>query len=93
MHVGLLFGFAKAVLALDLDVVEAVLQREPHYLGALRRGGAVGDQRQLDPEFLQPVERLVRTGKHLHFGLVDLLEPVGDRVAQLGGGRRQRRLR
>ena len=91
MHVGLLLGFAEAVLALDLDVVEAVFEREPHDLGALRLGRAVGDQRQLDPELLQPVERLVRAGKHAQFGLVDLLEPVGDRVAQLGRRRRQRR--
>ena len=73
MNIGLLLGLAEAVLALDLDVVEAVLQREAHDLGALRLGRAVGDQRELDPELLQPVERLVRAREHAQLRVVDLL--------------------
>ena len=37
MGIGALLGFAETVLALDLDVVEAMLEGEPHDLGALRR--------------------------------------------------------
>src|SRR5580700_113954 len=80
--IGLLLRLAEAVLALDLDVVEAVLQCETHDLLALRLGGAVGDERELDSESLQPVQRLVRAGKHAQFGFLDLVEAVGDRVEQ-----------
>ena len=56
MIVGPLLGLAETVLALDLDVVETVFQGEPHDFRALRLGRAVGDQRQLDAQPLQPVE-------------------------------------
>jgi hypothetical protein len=39
MIVGSLLGLAEAVLALDLDVVEIVFERETHDLGTLRLGG------------------------------------------------------
>ena len=62
MLVGPLLRLAEAVLALNLDVVETLFESEPHDLGALRLGRAVGDQRQLDAQLLQPVESRVRQG-------------------------------
>jgi hypothetical protein len=58
------------VLALDLDLVETAFEREPHDFGALRLGRAVGDQRQLDAQLLQPIEGLVRVGEHRQFLVV-----------------------
>jgi hypothetical protein len=37
-----------------------VFEGETHDLGALRLGGPVGDQRQLDAQLVQPVEGLCR---------------------------------
>ena len=53
MQIGALLRLAETVLALDLDVIEAMRQREALDLGALGVGGAVGDQRQPDAERLQ----------------------------------------
>ena len=92
MQIGFFLGLPEPVLTLDLDVVEAVLEREAHDFFALRRTGAVGDERELDPELLQPVERLVRAGKHAQLGFLHVVEAVGDPVAQLGGRRRLPRL-
>ena len=61
---GPLLGLAEAVFGLDLYVIESVFEGEPLDLGALRLRRAVGDQRQLDAQLLQPVERLVRVGEH-----------------------------
>jgi hypothetical protein len=84
VNVGLLLGLAKAMLALDLDVIKTVLEREAHDLGALCLGRAIRHKGKLDPEFLEPIERFVRPRKHAQLGLMDLLEPVADRAAQLG---------
>jgi hypothetical protein len=46
--------------------------------------GAVRYEGKLDPEFLESIERFVRPRKHAQLGLMNLLEPVGDRAAQLG---------
>src|SRR6202030_102158 len=71
MAIGLLLRLAEAVLALDLDVVEAVLQGKALDLGALRRSRAIGDERELDAEFLQPIERLVRAREHAQLGMLE----------------------
>src|SRR4051812_41560126 len=60
VEIGALFRLAKAVLALDMDVVEAVNELEALDLGALGVGGAVGDERELDAECLELVDRLMR---------------------------------
>ena len=60
MLIGPLFGLTETVLVLDLDVVETVFESEPHDLRALRLGCAVGDQRELDAQLLQPVKGFVR---------------------------------
>ena len=88
MAIGLLLGFAEAVLALDLDVVEAVRQGKALDLGALRRGCAVGDERELDAELLQAVERLMRAREHAQFGVLEFVEPIGNRVTDLARRRR-----
>ena len=66
-----------------------------HDLGALRLGGPVGDQRQLDAQLLQPVEGLVRIGEQRQFLVVQGVIGVGQRVADRLGrhrvaGRRER---
>ena len=68
------------MLALDLDVVETVFEGETHDLGALRLRRAVGDQRQLDAQLLQPVERLVRVGEHRQFLVVQGVISIGQCV-------------
>jgi hypothetical protein len=50
--VGPFLGFAEAVLAFNLDVVKTVFEGEPHDLGALRLGRAIGDQPSLTPNSL-----------------------------------------
>src|SRR6516162_7064822 len=62
MSVGALLGLAEAVLALDLIVIEAVFKGEPHDLGALRLGSAVGDQRELNAQPLHPIGGHRRVG-------------------------------
>src|SRR5207302_6407433 len=54
-----------------------------HDLLALRWAGAIGDERELDAELLQPVEGFVRAGKHAQLGFMDLIETVGERIADL----------
>ena len=44
MGIGALLGLAKAMLALDLNVVEALFESETDHLGALRLGGSIRDQ-------------------------------------------------
>jgi hypothetical protein len=84
MIVGSLLGLTEGMLALDLDVVETVFEGEPHDLGALGLGRAVGDQRQLDVQLLQPVEGLVRVGEHRQFlvvqGVIGVCQCVTDRL-------------
>ena len=77
-----------AIFALDLNMVEAMRQLKALDLAALRRGCAICNQRQLDPELLQPVEGFVSARKHPQFGVVQCVEVVGDDVAQglLGRG-------
>jgi hypothetical protein len=86
MIAGSLLGLAEAVLALDLDVVETVFEGETHDLGTLRLGGPVGDQRQLDAQFLQPIEDLVRIGEQRQFlvvqGIVGVGQCVTDRLSR-----------
>ena len=53
----------RTVLALDLDMVETVFQREPHDLGPLGLGRPVGDQRQPDAALLERVDGFVRVGE------------------------------
>ena len=77
MGVGPFLGLAEAVLALDLDVVETLFESEPHDLGALRLGRAVGDQRQLDAQLLQPIEGLVRFGEQRQFLVMQGVIGVG----------------
>src|SRR5437870_803686 len=83
MGVSAFLGFAKAVLALDLDVVEALFEGEADDLGALRRGGAIGDECQAHTQRLEAIEGLVSAGKHAQFGFVELVEAIGDRIASL----------
>jgi hypothetical protein len=81
-----LLGLAETVLALDLDVVEMVFERETHDLGTLGLGGPVGDQRQLDAQLLQPVEGLVRIGEQRQFlvvqGVIGVGQCVTDRLSR-----------
>ena len=70
MGVGTLLGFAETVLALDLNVVEAVFEAELHDLGALRLACAVGDQGEPDTLLLKPIERRMRVGEHRQFLVV-----------------------
>ena len=71
MQIGALFRLAETVLALDLDVIEAVRQREAFDLGALGLGGAVGHERKLDAVRLQRVDRIMRAGEDEHLLLRD----------------------
>ena len=84
MGIGALFGFAKAMLAFDLNMVETFFEGEADHLGALRARRSVGYQRQPHPQLFEAVERLVRTGKHPQLGFVDFVEAIGHRVADLG---------
>src|SRR4051794_38699122 len=100
MTIGLFLRLSEAVLALNLDMVEAMFERKARDLGALCLGGAVCYDSELDPAFLQPVERLVRARKHAQLGLMNLLEPIGDRMTQFdrrrgdtgGGSQRAKRI-
>ena len=83
MSVGALFGFAKAVLALDLNVVEPLFESEADHLGTLRLGRPVGDQCEAHAERFEPVERLVSAREHAQLGVVDFVEAIGDRLANL----------
>ena len=85
VHVGLLLGLAEAMLALDLDVVETVLEGEPHDLGALRLGRAVGDQRELDAELLEGVDRIMGARKDEHLLFAKRIEAIGKPSHQIDG--------
>src|SRR5438067_1739848 len=60
VEVGALFGFAEAVLAFDLNVVEQRSDGKPLDLGALTFGAAVGDQRQQHASRPQGLDRFAR---------------------------------
>src|SRR5205823_9049308 len=67
-------------------------------LGTLRLGSTIGDQRQAHAQLFEAIERLVSAGKHAQFGFVELVEAIGDRVANLawrnraaGGAREPRK--
>ena len=55
VQVRALLGFAKAVLALDLNVVEAALEIEAHQLGTLRLGCSVRDEPESDAPLPQRI--------------------------------------
>ena len=83
------------MLALDLDVIEAVRQFKALDLGALGVGGAVGHQRQLDAARLQGVDRVMRAGKHEHLLVAIGGQAVGEPDRKIdrqrgmaGGGKR-----
>src|SRR5579872_3020763 len=81
MGIGPLLGLTETVLAFYLNMIEAMLKRESHHLRALWPGRAVGDERELDAELLQAVERLMSVREHLQFLLVQRLIRVGHGVA------------
>ena len=87
MQIGMLVGLAEAVLAFDLDMIEAVREIEAFDLGALGVGGAIGHQRELHAERLQLVDRLMRAGKDERLLLAIGGEAVGEarRLTVKGG--------
>src|SRR4029079_16780489 len=89
VQIGALLRLAKAMLAFDLDMIEAVRQRQAFDLGALRAGGAVGHQRQFDAEFLERVDRVMRAREDEHLLFAIGVEAVGETCRQV---LRQRRM-
>ncbi len=83
MQVGALFRLAKAVLALDLDMIETVRQRKTFDLGALGAGRAIGNQRELDAARLQFVDRVMRAREDEHFLFAVGGEAVGEPRRQI----------
>src|SRR6202011_434728 len=83
MGVGTLLRFAEAVLSLDLNMVEPLLEGEADHLRALRLRRSIGDQCQTNTQLFEAIERFVSAGKHAQLGLVELVEAIGDRVAHL----------
>src|SRR3984893_6897144 len=83
MGIGTFLRFAEAVLTLDLDMVEPLFEGEADDLGALRLGRTIGHQCQAHTQLLEAIERLVRAGKHAPLGFVELVEAIGDRIANL----------
>jgi hypothetical protein len=73
----------EAVLALDLDMIEAMRQRKTLDLGALGVGGAIGHQRELDAERLQLIDRLMGAGEDEHLLLAISVEAIGDPVRKI----------
>src|SRR5207249_6210131 len=88
VSIGAFLRLAEAVLAFDLEVVEALFEGKADNLGALRLGGSVGHQRQAHAQLLEAIEGLMSAGKHAQLGFVDLVEAIGDRVANLARGDR-----
>src|SRR5262249_4442158 len=85
VQIGALLRLAKAVLALDLDVVKAMRELETLDLGALGYCPAIGDQRELDAERAQRVDRLMRAREDEHFFLAIGRKTVGNARSELGG--------
>ena len=85
MQIGPFVGFAETMLALDLDVIEAMGQREAFDLGALDAGCAIGDQREFDAERLQRIDRVMRARKHERLILAIDRETIGDPYRKLFG--------
>ena len=75
-------GLALAELALDLDMVEAVLELEPCDLGALGEGGTVGDERELHAGGAQRVDRGMGIGVVAVLCAAQFGEGIGDAVGQ-----------
>lgn len=72
-----------------------MFEGKTHDLGALWRGRAVRDQRQLDTELLKPIEGLVRFREQCQFFIVQGIIGVGQCVSDRRGrhrmtGRRER---
>ena len=79
--IGAFLGLAEAVLALDLDVVEAPGEVEALDLGPLAFRRAVGHQRQQDATGLEGVEGLVSAIEEADLLLAIGGEAVGERIA------------
>ena len=79
--IGALFRLAEAVLALDLDVVEAVGEVEALDLRPLGRPVPVGDQPQPNATALQLVEGLVGAVEQVHL----LVAKRGEAVSEAHG--------
>src|SRR5258708_39804963 len=60
--IGSLVGLAKTVLALDLDVIESLRQREALDLAPLRCARAISDERKLHPGSLEGLQGLMHAG-------------------------------
>ena len=73
------------MLALDLDVIEAMRELEALDLGALHVGGAVGDQREFDAACLERVDRIMRTGEHEDRFFAIGREAVGEAIGEIVG--------
>src|SRR3984893_12041298 len=83
MGIGTFLRFAKAVLSLDLNMVERFLEGEADHLRALRLRRSIGDQCQTNTQLFEAIERFVSAGKHAQLGVVEFVEAIGDRVAHL----------
>ena len=51
------------MLALDLNVIEALFEGEPDHFSALWFGRAIGDQCEKHAELLEAIERLMSAGE------------------------------
>ena len=84
--VGALLGLAEAVLALDLDVMEAPGQVEAIDLGALQLGRAVGDEGEQHPLPAQRIDDLVGVGVEGYLLLAGGREAIGQAPRDLARG-------
>jgi hypothetical protein len=77
VQVGALLRFAEAMLALDLDMIEAVRERKAFDLRTLDSGGAVGHQRQFHAVCLEGIDGLMRARENEHLFFAIGREAVG----------------
>src|SRR6476660_10458722 len=78
MQIGAFLRLAKAVFALDLDMVEAMRQLETLDFCALGYGRPVGHEREFDAARFQRIDRVMRAGKDEHLLFAVGREAVGE---------------